>query len=374
MRNDRGGVILLGVADQDAVAVACSEVRLSRGEERRMHEIVASGTAPHAAFTIQAVKGKARGKGFYLLIAEPSPLRPHAVLDETGLRYPRRDGPSTRYLSEIEVADLYRDRFRGEREQIDRLGAIGSDVLGTVKPANRVGGNDGPWLVASLVPNSGRALMISAAGRDELQEWARAEHVSLDPIDGFFENPPAAGVGVERYTISTVLDGNGAPPPTSYLEVHNDGATAAARAFHLEHSSDRHIGGHGGATTISESQLVQNALLTLRVIGRSALHNAGTSGDAIVELRLAGCPTHLVDDTGSLPMRHHQGRCLELAVSRHTVPLEWLAGDRGDFLVATRMMLADIFHAFGIAEVPHITQQLRLRHTRDRELEPLVLA
>jgi hypothetical protein len=369
MRNDRGGVIVLGVADRDSVAVACPGVRLSRREERRMRETVASGTAPHAAFSIQAVKGKARGRGFYLLIAEPSPLRPHAVLGETGLRYPRREGPSTRYLSEIEVADLYRDRFRGERAQIDRLGKIGSEILDTVKPASRVGGPNTPWLVASLVPNDQRALMISSAGRDELQGWARAEHVSLDPIDGFFEHPPAAGVGVERYTVSTVLDGGEEPPHTSYLEVHNDGATAAARAFHPEQAGDPHVGRDEGATAISESQLVQNALLALRVIGRSALHNAGACGDAIVELRISGCAMKLGAD---FPAGHHQGRCIEQAVSRHTVPIEFLAADRGDFLVATRMMLADIFHAFGIAEVPHVTQQLRLRDTRDTELEPLL--
>jgi len=374
MRNDRGGVIVLGVADRDAVAIACPEVRLSRREERRMHQIVASGTAPHAAFSIRAVKGRARGRGFYLLIAEPSPLRPHAVLENTGLRYPRRDGPSTRYLSEIEVADLYRDRFRGEREQIERLGKIGSDILGTVNPADRVGGLDGPWLIASLVPNDRRALMISAAGRDELQGWARAEHVSLDPIDGFFEHPPAAGVGVERYTVSTVLDSSGAPPHTSYLEVHNDGAMAAARAFHSEPSTGPHAGRDENATTISESQLVHNALLALRVIGRSALHNAGARGDATVELRLTGRAIYLAGDSADLPEGHRSGRRVELAVSRHTVPLECLAGDRGDFLVATRMMLADIFHAFGIAEVPHITQQLRLRRTGEPEAAPLVLA
>jgi hypothetical protein len=372
MRNDRGGVIVLGVADRDSVAVACPGVRLSRREERRMRETVASGTAPHAAFSIQAVKGRARGRGYYLLIAEPSPLRPHAVLGETGLRYPRRDGPSTRYLSEIEVADVYRDRFRGERAQIDRLGKIGSEILDTVKPANRVAGPNTPWLIASLVPNNQRALMISAAGRDELEGWARAEHVSLDPIDGFFEHPPAAGVAVERYTVSTVLDSSDEPPHTSYLEVHNDGATAAARAFHPQQTGDAHVGSDEGATTISESQLVQNALLALRVIGRSALHNAGAYGDAIVELRITGCAMSLAGDSTGLRARAQQGRYVERAVSRHTVPIELLAGDRGDFLVATRMMLADIFHAFGIAEVPHITQQLRLRDTRDSGLEPPV--
>ena len=135
MRNDRGGVIVLGVADRDGVAVACPEVALSDREEQRMQRLVAAGTSPPASFHVRAVGDGSGGQGFYLLIAEPSLLRPHAVLLDSGLLYPRRDGPQTRYLGEVEVADLYRDRFRGELEQIERLPAITSDVLETVAPA-----------------------------------------------------------------------------------------------------------------------------------------------------------------------------------------------------------------------------------------------
>jgi hypothetical protein len=39
MRNDRGGVIVLDVADKEAVAVGCLEVPLSHGEGRRMRQI-----------------------------------------------------------------------------------------------------------------------------------------------------------------------------------------------------------------------------------------------------------------------------------------------------------------------------------------------
>ena len=114
LRNHRGGVILLGVGEKDAVANGYPEVDLSDREERRMRQIVASGTAPHAAFEIRPIPGSNAARGFYLLIAEPSPQRPHAVLIGNDLRYPRRDGTITRYLSEAEVADLYRDRFRAK--------------------------------------------------------------------------------------------------------------------------------------------------------------------------------------------------------------------------------------------------------------------
>jgi len=94
-----------------------------------MRQIVAAGTAPHAEFEVRPVVGPTEDSGFYLLVADPSPYRPHAVVVNDGLRYPRHDGTTTRWLSEVEVevADLYRDRFRGEADQLDRLTRIGGD-------------------------------------------------------------------------------------------------------------------------------------------------------------------------------------------------------------------------------------------------------
>jgi hypothetical protein len=52
------------------------------------------------------------------------------------------------------------------------------------------------------------------------------------------------------------------------------------------------------------------------------------------------------------------------------VPLESLVGDLQELFVATRLMLNDIFNAFGRAEISHIAQDgtLRLAYFRDPEL------
>lgn len=129
---------------------------------------------PTPAFNIKPVPGTTVSKGFYLLIAQPSPFRPHAVVAGDGLRYPRRDGSTTRYLSEIEVADKYRGRFRGEREQLDRLDRIGREALDRVK-------KDGPWLVAALVPNSAGAMSISFRGAPRLSSGLGRNTALLTP-------------------------------------------------------------------------------------------------------------------------------------------------------------------------------------------------
>ena len=95
MRNDRGGVIVLGVAERDGVATGCPG--FARAVAR--NGACARSSRRHGpARRVQhpGCEGQPRGRGFYLLIAEPSPLRPHAVLGETGLRYPRREGQRAR--------------------------------------------------------------------------------------------------------------------------------------------------------------------------------------------------------------------------------------------------------------------------------------
>jgi hypothetical protein len=257
MRNHRGGVIVLGVRDDNGVAVAVAGVAISDDEALRMRQIVAAGTAPHAEFEIRPVAGPTEGSGFYLLVADPSPYRPHAVVVNDGLRFPRRDGTTTRWLSEVEVADLYRDRFRGQADQLDRLARIGGEARDRVVP-------DGPWLVAAAVPNHAGSLSISFPGRRAIEEWARTEHTSTDFVDGFFE-PPAvvmAGVGVERYTLTTHFD-QGQQANHAYAECHTDGAAAAARILYTPTHSDDGV-------TVIDTSLVMTTAKCLRLIGRHA--------------------------------------------------------------------------------------------------------
>lgn len=146
MRNHRGGIVVLGIQDDDGVAVQAPQVALSDAEARRMRQIVASGTAPYAEFEIEPISGDEDGRGFYVLVAPPGPGRPYAVTSGETLRYPMRDGTLTRWLQEVEVADLYRDRFRGQTDQLDRLERIGAEVISELA-------RDGPCLVAAAVPN-----------------------------------------------------------------------------------------------------------------------------------------------------------------------------------------------------------------------------
>ena len=350
LRNHRGGVVLLGVGEKNAMANGCPEVELSDAEERRMRQIVASGTAPHAAFDIRAIPGENAGRGFYLLLAEPSPFRPHAVVVGDNLRYPRRDG-TTRYLSEAEVADLYRDRFRGEKQQIERLMQIAEEM-----PPELDTTDDRTWLVVSLVPNNPGDLPISFDGLSEIETWARAMPGANEILDAFFaELPPIAGVSVERYTLTSPADER-KPADYPYAVCFTDGAASTAVKIRKTEG-----GSHVSAEpVILAAHLVTCAASSLRFAGRHAAR-AGARGDAVVNARVFGPHTLLAFNHSGLTEPYQRAHQVREARSSLTLPISALTGVPQEAFTATRLLLGDIFNAYGCPEVPQIAPDGTLR-------------
>jgi hypothetical protein len=349
--NHRGGAVLLGVGEKDAVANGRPEVDLSDAEERRMRQIVATGTAPHAAFEIRSIPGEAASRGFYLLLAERSPLRPHAVLVRDGLRYPRRDGTTTRYLTEAEVADMYRDRFRGEKQQVERLEQITDEMLPNLDTSD-----DRTWLVVSLVPNSSGDLPISFDGLRDMEAWARAAPGRNEILDAFFAELPAiAGVGVERYTLTSPADERKrATYPCAVC--FTDGAASTAVTIRK---------GEGGPQlsqdpVVLAAHLVTCAASSLRFAGRHAAR-AGARGDAVVHARIFGPHSLLAFNHTGLAEPYPHAYKVREARSSLTLPIDTLTSTPQDAFAATRLMLADIFNAYGCPEVPQIAPDGTLR-------------
>lgn len=349
--NHRGGAVLLGVGEKNAVANGRPEVDLSDAEERRMRQIVATGTAPHAAFEIRSIPGEVAGRGFYLLLAERSPLRPHAVLVRDGLRYPRRDGTSTRYLTEAEVADMYRDRFRGEKQQVERLAQITDETLPELDTSD-----DRTWLVVSLVPNSPGDLSISFDGLREMEAWARAAPGCNEILDAFFAELPAiAGVGVERYTLTSPADER-KRATYPYAVCFTDGAASTAVTIRK---------GEGGPQVsrdpvVLAAHLVTCAASSLRLAGRHAAR-CGARGDAVVHARVFGPHSLLAFNHAGLTEPYPHAYKVREARSSLTLPIDTLTNTPQDAFAATRLMLADIFNAYGCPDVPQIAHDGTLR-------------
>lgn len=180
--NDRGGLLVIGIRDEDDVAVERTPVELVDGEEARIRQIAASNIAPHLTFDVRVVASEDDPtRGYYLVIVPPSSLRPHAVRKDRDLRYPRRDGTTTRWLSEPEVADLYRDRFSVASGQTGRLSEILDDGLGAMDLS------DEAFLAVALVPTGPGSMPIDLARVDAVGEWVRKEIGAPLWFEGFFD-------------------------------------------------------------------------------------------------------------------------------------------------------------------------------------------
>jgi hypothetical protein len=162
-------------------------------------------------------------RGYYLLIVPPSSLSPHAVRQDRNLRFPRRDGTTTRWLTESEVADAYRDRFRLAGDQVRRVEQIIDEGIGAMD----VGG--AAFVAVALVPTGLGSMTIDLAQVRSTEQWAR-DFGSPIFFTGFFPDgvSPTAGVGSHRITLTTLFERD-RRPHWQYAEVFDDGAGFACK-------------------------------------------------------------------------------------------------------------------------------------------------
>ncbi|MER7666779.1 ATP-binding protein [Streptomyces sp. NPDC096193] len=139
LANTSGGVLVLGVAeDNQARAMAAPEVVLDNAEQDRIRQIVSELVHPTPVIdVIQVESPKRPGHGFLLIAVPRSPMAPHAVKVDIGLRYPRRYGTTTTYLSEAQVASAYRDRFAGFQDRFADLARLEAQLIDRLDVSDR---------------------------------------------------------------------------------------------------------------------------------------------------------------------------------------------------------------------------------------------
>ena len=233
---------------------------------------------------------------------------------------------------------------------------------GRRRVAHRPGASgEGSGLVLSAVPNSPGDMPISFQGRAEIERWAQTEHATHDLSEGFFDIAPAAGVSVERYTLTGPADrGKRARYPNAVC--YTDGAAAAALPLGTRQvGMSQPAGQLGSQPVLLAPYAVWATARALRIVGRHAVRNAGAPGDAIIEARVFGPHMLLGYDHQGFTETYPNGLLVREVRSRLTLPLQSLAGDAQDLLIATRMTLTDVFNAFGLAEVQHIAPDGTLR-------------
>lgn len=345
--NHRGGVIAIGVQeDQQGVATAIPSVDLSDAEQRRVHQIVAGNVFPHLPIKIVAAPYEDDGRGVLLLAVAPSPLRPHAILVHDGLRYPRRHGTVTRYLSESEVADLYRDRFAAQRSEIERVSELRHEAVEEIDQDGAV------WVSIAAVPTGRGSMEVSQSTVSETETWAR-RFAGNDPVKGFLgQGAPLVRPGLRRLRLMTNYAYE-SPPNYQYAELHADGAAVAMhRLFSgrdLEEGEDH---------PVFHTGLTWETAKALNVVAAHAAR-AGSWGELAIETAVFGPRRYLARlDYGHFPTPIANVRSVgHDLVARRTVDLADVRVGPRELLAATRVLLTDIFNAFGAAEVMVLTRE-----------------
>lgn len=353
LANTAGGVIVLGIEeDEQARASSASGILITDAEVARIHQVVASLVAPMPALdVIPVIEDRATSRGFILLAVPRSPSAPHAVLINDGLRYPRRNGATTRYLSEPEVATAYRDRLRGFAMQQERIGNI--EDLARAK----LGGGD-PWLLLSIVP--------------DLEGEARINEVSFRNFQQTISGSSAAVVDVGvTYCRASVgrrcfhaddRYGDEPGPHRTALQLHSNGAGTYALRLHdvSRRAADppSNPGDLGDPLLILDEWLSLGVLSGLLKLGDHAQNRAAAGGNVVVRAQIIGADTKAM---GIAHMRAHSGAFAELRTrtpiiisdppAEVAVSLDSIATPNADLVAAAASLADELGQGLGVTEM-----------------------
>lgn len=379
LANARGGVLLLGMAEVDGVASHVAGVSGSfEAHEGRLRSLLQSRIEPYLeGVEIKCIRGagtsgrvgavNARpfspGTSCIVVLIPPSPRRPHAVVpmnDNESLKYARRVGRHTEWLSEAQVADLYRERFTGGRDI-----AVREDVVESEASAALLRGR---WLAVTTVPDEAGDFAVDGTAKARLEEWwLHREQVRLNP-----HVLVAGGSDVVIGPRRVVLEGRDATsaPSGNRLAFHHDGST------HLAFEID---GPPSGNPTLFLDHAVALTVECLATAAEFTSVHAATGGLARVRVRLLApetpdLPVHCYDPSWS-PVRLQPTP--QVVMSEHTIDLDSVLASRAGLFEAAGIVGAGLAQHFGVADGRYISasgvvrvQQFDAR-TRDRHVIPL---
>lgn len=212
-------------------------------------------------------------RGFVLIAVPRSPAAPHAVLINNALRYPRRNGSTTRYMSEPEVAAAYRDRLQGAEQQGQRIEQVEREAL------DRIDRTDRSWLVITLVPDLAGSLDITEATYDRFRQNTLAQQPMIVPSGWTYGR---ARVGRRRLLADSGLDSPLAQHVS--LDLHADGAGSWGIELN-DISRDRNPDVPTSWTVSDEVISLAGISGTLR-LAQHARDGAGAGGNVVVRAAL----------------------------------------------------------------------------------------
>jgi len=376
LANTAGGLLILGIEeDEQARAATAPGLELSEADERRIRQIVGSQVVPMPVIDVLRVEDPDRsGHGLVLIAVPRSPLAPHAVVVNEGLRYPRRNGATTRYLSEPEVADAYRERFARPRRQADRASEIEANALGRLATTE-----DQAWVVVSLVPDLAGSLGLNQTTLGAARNELLGQSPLIAPIGRSWQR---VSIGRRRILVDATTD-NSRRARFLSADLYDDGAGVFAAIVLSPRSSQvTPNAGEPEARQIDDEMVVNGILSGLRFLARHARDRAASGGNALIRAQL-----YPVGGQQPLRLAYNRGPARGFGDSlgdrimtdagappERVAPLDALAAGGPDLVTAAYLLATDVFQEFGWAEAVQLSSdgQIRVRYWSQEWQDPVV--
>lgn len=372
LANTGGGVIVLGVEEDDqARATAAPGVDITDAEVARMRQVIASLVAPMPQVDILTVVDPGAGedagdtvRGFIVLAVPRSPAAPHAVLINDALRFPTRNGATTRYLSEPEVATAYRNRFASAQRQVERVEEIEQEAI-----ARLATDDHHAWVVVSLVPDLPGDLRLSEEVFRAFDAEARSRRPTVTDEGVRFLR---TRVGRRRL----LADGTGNYQAESRFvsaELHTDGSGVFALGVADLNSRERRMNpadsqpGEVRYQVLSDEAIAAGILSGLLLLGRHARDRAAAGGNALIRAQLAPVsaqrPATIGDARGHGFAESRTGEQFQLqaGVAEAAATVDDLAQPGPALVGAAALLLDEVGQAFGVSEMGQMTRDGRIR-------------
>lgn len=281
LANTAGGLLILGVEEDDqARASAAPGVAVSDDEIRRILQVVGSLVVPLPVFEpLSICKPGDGGHGFIVVAVTRSALAPHAVIVNQGFRYPRRNGTTTRYLSEPEVASAYGERLAGAQRQVARIEEVEQQAL------QRLDTSGLPWVVVSLVPDLPGNLLITGEAFRTFAQEITGQSATVIPADINFRRP---SVGRRRLLADGTSDSSPLAKWAS-LELRTDGSGAYSLCvLNLMERQRQELPGEGEPLhqRVGDESLAIAVISGLFSLAKHARDRAAAGGNALMRAQI----------------------------------------------------------------------------------------
>ncbi|WHT23371.1 hypothetical protein N8J89_20530 [Crossiella sp. CA-258035] len=147
LANAEGGIVVVGVTDVDGAAEKIIPVPVDLAPQRELRALAASCVRPLVDGMVIAPLAAGTGEGGVLVVAVPGSVdAPHVVGELSALGAPYFAGADLRWMSEHQLAQAYRNRFRAAADQRDAIAELTARADALIEPAERT------WLVVTAVP------------------------------------------------------------------------------------------------------------------------------------------------------------------------------------------------------------------------------